>query len=135
LARRGHPVTYFDVEGVTMKFAQKRAQQHGLKIDFARTKDDLRAAAQKRGFDTIFSFDVLEHLPDLPGELTFLSSLLRPGGIFVFDVPAGSTKAHPMHLNHNLNVLEFLRARGLKDRRTFSLRMPFRKEEKYVFEA
>lgn len=135
LARRGHPVTYFDVEGVTMKFAQTRAQQHGLKIDFARTKDDLRAAAQKRGFDTIFSFDVLEHLPDLPGELTFLSSLLSPGGMFVFDVPAGSTKAHPMHLNHNLNVLEFLSEKGLKDRRTFSLRMPFRKEEKYVFQA
>lgn len=135
LARRGHPVTYFDVEGVTMRFAQKRAQQHGLKIDFARTKDDLRAAAQKRGFDTIFSFDVLEHLPDLPGELTFLSSMLSPGGVFVFDVPAGSTKAHPMHLNHDLNVLEFLSARGLKDRRPFSLRMPFRKEEKYVFQA
>jgi hypothetical protein len=26
-------------------------------------------------------------------------------------------------------------AKGLKDRRSFSLRMPFRKEEKYVFEA
>ncbi|HJT53308.1 MAG TPA: hypothetical protein VJ848_05620, partial [Candidatus Angelobacter sp.] len=58
-----------------------------------------------------------------------------PNGVFVFDVPAGSTKAHPMHLNHNLNVLDFLSARGLKDRRSFSLRMPFRKEEKYVFEA
>ncbi|HEX5433726.1 MAG TPA: class I SAM-dependent methyltransferase [Candidatus Angelobacter sp.] len=135
LARRGHPVTYFDVEGVTMKFAQKRAQQHGLAMDVARSKDELKAAAQKRGFDTIFSFDVLEHLPDLPGELTFLSSLLAPNGVFVFDVPAGSTKAHPMHLNHTLNVLDFLSAKGLKDRRTFSLRMPFRKEEKYVFEA
>jgi len=135
LARRGHPVTYFDVEGVTMRFARTRAQQHGLTMNFARTKDDLKAAAQQHGFDTIFSFDVLEHLPDLPGELTFLSSLLAPNGVFVFDVPAGSTKAHPMHLNHNLNVLDFLSARGLKDRRSFSLRMPFRKEEKYVFEA
>ncbi|HKT50390.1 MAG TPA: class I SAM-dependent methyltransferase, partial [Candidatus Angelobacter sp.] len=135
LARRGHPVTYFDVEGVTMRFARTRAQQHGLTMNFARTKDDLRAATQQRGFDTIFSFDVLEHLPDLPGELTFLSSLLAPNGVFVFDVPAGSTKAHPMHLNHNLNVLDFLSAKGLKDRRSFSLRMPFRKEEKYVFEA
>jgi len=135
LARRAHPVTYFDVEGVTMRFARTRAQQHGLTMNFARTKDDLKAAAQQHGFDTIFSFDVLEHLPDLPGELTFLSSLLAPNGVFVFDVPAGSTKAHPMHLNHNLNVLDFLSARGLKDRRSFSLRMPFRKEEKYVFEA
>jgi 2-polyprenyl-3-methyl-5-hydroxy-6-metoxy-1,4-benzoquinol methylase len=135
LARRGHPVTYFDVQGVTMKFARTRAQQHGLTINFALTKDDLKVAAQGHGFDTIFSFDVLEHLPDLPGELTFLSSLLAPNGVFVFDVPAGSTKAHPMHLNHNLNVLDFLSAKGLKDRRSFSLRMPFRKEEKYVFEA
>jgi 2-polyprenyl-3-methyl-5-hydroxy-6-metoxy-1,4-benzoquinol methylase len=135
LARRGHPVTYFDVQGVTMKFARTRAQQHGLTINFALTKDDLKVATQGHGFDTIFSFDVLEHLPDLPGELTFLSSLLAPNGVFVFDVPAGSTKAHPMHLNHNLNVLDFLSAKGLKDRRSFSLRMPFRKEEKYVFEA
>ena len=135
LARRGHPVTYFDVEGVTMRFARSRAEQQKLAISFALTKDDLKAAAQPRGFDTVFSFDVLEHLPDLPGELTFLSSLLAPGGVFVFDVPAGSTKAHPMHLNHNLNVLEFLCAKGLKDRRTFSLPMPFRKEEKWVFEA
>lgn len=135
LARRGHPVTYFDVEGVTMRFARTRAQQHGLTINFARTKEELKAIAQQHGFDTIFSFDVLEHLPDLPGELTFLSSLLAPNGVFVFDVPAGSTKAHPMHLNHNLNVLDFLSAKGLKDRRSFSLRMPFRKEEKYVFEA
>lgn len=135
LARRGHPVTYFDVEGVTMRFAQKRAEQHGLTIEIARSKDQLKAAARKHGFDTIFSFDVLEHLPDLPGELTFLSSLLAPNGVFVFDVPAGSTKAHPMHLNHSLNVLDFLMSKGLKDRRSFSLRMPFRKEEKYVFEA
>lgn len=135
LARRGHPVTYFDVDGVTMRFARHRAQQHGLKIQFARTKDELRTAAGQHGFDTVFSFDVLEHLPDLAGELTFLSSLLAPGGMFVFDVPAGSTKAHPMHLNHNLDVLSYLQAKGLKDRRTFSLRMPFRKEEKYVFQA
>ncbi len=53
----------------------------------------------------------------------------------VFDVPAGSTKAHPMHLNHNLNVLAWLREKGLQDRRGLLLRLPFRKEEKYVFEA
>jgi len=84
LARRGHPVTYFDVEGVTMRFARTRAQQHGLTMNFARTKDDLKAAAQQHGFDTIFSFDVLEHLPDLPGELRFyLLCWLRTGCLFL----------------------------------------------------
>jgi 2-polyprenyl-3-methyl-5-hydroxy-6-metoxy-1,4-benzoquinol methylase len=135
LARRGHRATYYDVEGVTMRFARQRAAAQGLTIEFFHTKDALAQHASRNGFDTVFSFDVLEHLPDLPGELTFLSTLLKPGGLFVFDVPAGSTKAHPMHLNHNLNVLEYMRAKGLKDERNLMLRLPFRKEEKFVFRA
>jgi hypothetical protein len=55
--------------------------------------------------------------------------------VFVFDVPAGSTSAHPMHLNHNLNVLAFMRDKGLEDKRNLMLRLPFRKEEKFVFRA
>jgi hypothetical protein len=39
-----------------------------------------------------------------------------------------------MHLNHNLNVLEFMTVKGLADCRPLSLRIPFRKEEKWVFE-
>ena len=104
-------------------------------MEFFSTKEALAQAARQRGFDTVFSFDVLEHLPDLPGELRFLSSLVSPGGLFVFDVPAGSTKAHPMHLNHNLNVLDFMRSRGFKDERGALLRLPLRKEEKFVFRA
>ncbi|MGC2697207.1 MAG: class I SAM-dependent methyltransferase [Candidatus Angelobacter sp.] len=135
LARRGHRVAYYDVEGVTMRFARQRAERQGVSIDFFHSKDALAQATRGRGFDTVFSFDVLEHLPDLPGELNFLSSLLRPGGVFIFDVPAGSTKAHPMHLNHNLNVLAFMRGKGLEDRRGLMLRLPFRKEEKFIFRA
>jgi 2-polyprenyl-3-methyl-5-hydroxy-6-metoxy-1,4-benzoquinol methylase len=133
LARRGQRAAYYDVEGVTMRFAQQRAARLGLAIDFFSTKSALGEAASQHGFDTVFSFDVLEHLPDLPGELNFLSSLLSPGGLFVFDVPAGSTKAHPMHLNHNLDVLAFMSGKSLIDERGFMLRLPFRKEEKYVF--
>ncbi|HEY1940418.1 MAG TPA: class I SAM-dependent methyltransferase [Candidatus Angelobacter sp.] len=135
LARRGHRVAYYDVEGETMRFARQRAARQGVAIEFFHSKDALLQATRGRGFDTVFSFDVLEHLPDLPGELTFLASLLSPGGVFVFDVPAGSTKAHPMHLNHNLNVLEYMRAKGLEDKRNLMLRLPFRKEEKFVFRA
>jgi 2-polyprenyl-3-methyl-5-hydroxy-6-metoxy-1,4-benzoquinol methylase len=135
LARRGHRAAYYDVEGVTMRFARQRAERQGLAIDFFHSKDALSQFARENGFDTVFSFDVLEHLPDLPGELTFLSSLLNPGGVFVFDVPAGSTKAHPMHLNHNLNVLDYMRAKNLLDERGVLLRLPFRKEEKFVFRA
>ncbi len=133
LSRRGHSVTYFDVEGATMNFARQRAAAQGLDISFFHAKDALAQASRQRGFDTVFCFDVLEHLPDLPGEIGFLSSLLAPGGVFVFDVPAGATRAHPMHLNHDLDVLAFTSSKGLRDERGVLLRLPLRKEEKYVF--
>jgi 2-polyprenyl-3-methyl-5-hydroxy-6-metoxy-1,4-benzoquinol methylase len=126
---------YYDVEGETMRFARERARQRNLAIEFFHTKEELAAAGQKRGFDTIFSLDVLEHLPDLPGELNFLASLLNAGGLLVFDVPAGATKSHPMHLNHDLDVVAFMRANGFKDERTLWQKLPFNKEEKYFFRA
>jgi 2-polyprenyl-3-methyl-5-hydroxy-6-metoxy-1,4-benzoquinol methylase len=133
VARRGLPATYFDVEGVTMRFAMDRAQRAGLAVQFMRSKEELAAAAKKRGFDTVFAFDVLEHIPDLSGELDFLSSLLAPGGLFVFDVPAGSTKSHPMHLNHNLNVGAHLQAKGLRDARTFWQRSPLGEKGRFIY--
>ncbi|HSM85851.1 MAG TPA: class I SAM-dependent methyltransferase [Candidatus Limnocylindrales bacterium] len=133
LARRGHRVAYYDVEGETMRFARHRAKQRNLPVQFFTTRDQI--AAKGRDYDTIYSLDVLEHLPDLRGELDFLSSLLNPGGLFVFDVPAGATSSHPMYLNHNLDVVTHLKSRGLRDERTFWQRLPFRKEEKYFFRA
>jgi 2-polyprenyl-3-methyl-5-hydroxy-6-metoxy-1,4-benzoquinol methylase len=133
LARRGHRVAYYDVAGMTMKFARERAAQQRLEVEFCHAKESLAASAGKHGFDTVFSFDVLEHLPDLPGELRFLSSLLNPGGLFLFDVPAGSTKAHPMHLNHHVDVGAHMRTLGLKQERSFLQRLSFRKEEKFFF--
>jgi 2-polyprenyl-3-methyl-5-hydroxy-6-metoxy-1,4-benzoquinol methylase len=126
---------YYDVEGETMRFARERARQRNLALQFTSTKAELATAAQLDGFDTIFSLDVLEHLPDLPGELDFLASLLNPGGLLVFDVPAGATKSHPMHLNHDLDVVAFMRARGFKDERNLWQRLPLKKEEKYFFRA
>jgi 2-polyprenyl-3-methyl-5-hydroxy-6-metoxy-1,4-benzoquinol methylase len=134
-AARTDRAVYYDVEGETMRFARERSRQRNLPIEFFHTKEDLAAAGKKRGFDTIFSLDVLEHLPDLPGELNFLAALLNPGGLLVFDVPAGATKSHPMHLNHDLDVVAYMRARGMKDERSLWQKLPFRKEEKYFFRA
>jgi 2-polyprenyl-3-methyl-5-hydroxy-6-metoxy-1,4-benzoquinol methylase len=130
MARRGHPAVYYDVEGTSMLFARSRAEQRGLNVEFYHAKDGLKESAARKPFDTIFSFDVLEHIPDLAGELDFLASLLAPGGLMVFDVPAGSTKAHPMHLNHDLNVSRHMLAKGMVEEK---LGWSFRKQEKYLF--
>lgn len=131
LAALGHLAAYYDVEGETMKFARQRAARRNLPLKFFTGKQEL--AASEVRYDTIYSLDVLEHLPDLAGELDFLASLLKEGGLLVFDVPAGATKAHPMHLNHNLDVVAYLQDKGLRDERNLWQRLPFRKEEKYFF--
>jgi len=135
LARRGHPTAYYDVDGVSARFAQWRSKQRGLEVEFFHAKEPLAAAASQRPFDTVFSLDVLEHLPDLPGELTFLASLLNSGGVLVFDVPAGTTKSHPMHLNHQVEVRSLLMSKGMKEQRSSIYKLPFVKQEKYVFVA
>lgn len=135
LARRGHPATYFDVNGVSARFARHRALSQGLDVKFVHDKAELTNAVRNTGFDTVFSLDVLEHLPDLPGELTFLAGLINPSGRFVFDIPAGSTKSHPMHLNHNVEFRSLLNHIGLQERRCWWQRLPFCKQEKYVFVA
>jgi 2-polyprenyl-3-methyl-5-hydroxy-6-metoxy-1,4-benzoquinol methylase len=130
MGRRGHSAVYYDVEGTSMLFARSRAEQRKLNIEFCASKECLRNSSERSAFNTIFSFDVLEHIPDLAGELDFLASLLAPGGLMVFDVPAGSTKAHPMHLNHNLDVRAHLLAKGMTEEK---LGWSFRKQEKYLF--
>lgn len=134
LARRGHPATYYDVDGLTMKYARHRAKTENLSIQFFSDKQDL-ARSTPLGFDTIFSLDVLEHLPDLPGELNFLSSLLSRIGSLVFNLPPGSTKSHPMHLDHNLDVRAFLTHRSLlEDTRSHHRRVGAAgKDEMYIF--
>lgn len=135
LARRGHDATYYDVEGKTQEYSRWCASREELKLTFTSSKEQLREGAG--GFDTIISVDVLEHMPDLAGELDFLCSLLNPGGMLVFNVPAGETEAHPMHLVHRLDVREFFARRGFVDRKSLRLRWfsseSFRRSAVYVY--
>ena len=135
LARRGHDATYYDVEGTTQEYSRWRASREGLNLSFTSSKEQLRGGGG--GFDTIISVDVLEHMPDLAGELDFLCSLLNPGGVLVFNVPAGETEAHPMHLVHRLDVKEYFARRGFADRKSLRLRWfaseSFRRSAVYVY--
>ena len=131
LARRGHASTYYDVEGQSAKFAQYRAQKQKLDVKFRFSKETLAGDR----FDTVFSLDVLEHIPDLRAELNFLSSLLNPGGLLLFDVPAGATHSHPMHLNHHVDFRGLLRQKGMNERRSLWYALPFVKQEKFLFVA
>jgi 2-polyprenyl-3-methyl-5-hydroxy-6-metoxy-1,4-benzoquinol methylase len=119
LARRGLNVTYFDVPGATRNFAEQRAKSAKLDLRFSSTKEDIAAAGP---YDTITTLDVLEHLPDLAGELDFLAAQLAPGGTLIATIPEGATANHPMHLDHRLDTRAYLLRKGLQDAKTFRLR-------------
>jgi 2-polyprenyl-3-methyl-5-hydroxy-6-metoxy-1,4-benzoquinol methylase len=135
LARLGHRTTYYDLDGTTKQFAAWRAAREALNLEFLSDRNLLAASAGK--FDTVISLDVLEHMPDIAGELDFLASLLGPGGTLVLSAPVGGTESHPMHLEHRVDVAAHLRSRGLEDAKTFGLRWRsseyMRKKSVFVF--
>ncbi len=135
LARLGLRSTYYDLEGTTRQFAAWRAGHEGLNVEFLSDRGLLAASAGK--FDTVISLDVLEHMPDLGGELDFLASLLAPGGLLVLSAPVGGTESHPMHLEHDLDVAARLGSRGLVNAKTLALRWNgseyMRKKSVFVF--
>ncbi len=120
MARRGMLVTYFDVPGRSREYAEWSASRQDLNLYFTSSKEEIDAQALQ--FDTIVSLDVLEHMPDLSGELSFLSARLAPGGRLIMTVPVGATESHPMHLAHNVRPVEFLTIRGLRDIKGWKLR-------------
>lgn len=135
LARLGHRATYFDLEGMTRQFASWRAGREGLPVEFVSDRGLLEKSATK--FDTIISLDVLEHLPDLAGELDFLVHMIAPGGTLIVSAPVGATASHPMHLTHQLDVAAHLRSRGLEDLKTWWFRWnaseAMRRKDVFVF--
>lgn len=53
-------------------------------------------------FDVAVAVEVLEHIPDeiLPGFLTDIRNVLKPGGEFIVSVPTTVREVHPKHFRH-----------------------------------
>ena len=78
LARRGHTVLGIDAAAQPLAAARAHAAP-GLAVEYrlASTSD---LVAEGRRFPAIIALEVIEHVPDPPGFLQDLASLLEPGG-------------------------------------------------------
>lgn len=117
LARRGHDITYLDVEGRTKAFARWRAERDWLEVAFASEIGEAPGP-----FDTIVSLDVFEHLSDPLPVVDALVERLAPGGRMIVTAYFGATKSHPMHFDHDIDLGAYLRAAGLVDRKSFAMK-------------
>lgn len=93
LAKHGLDVSYYDISRPLFNFAKWRFEKRALDIEMY---DDFSKI--NRLFDCIISFDVFEHLKDLPTNLEALLKNIRKGGSLIF---SGAFSGGSLHLEEN----------------------------------
>ncbi len=108
LARKGHDVTYFELPGVTARFARELIAESGVAL----TEEPDASVVPGRvtyltdpgaipsgTFDALVCLDVLEHVPDVPGFLAMILKHLKPGGVLFAHAPFYMIhRSYPTHL-------------------------------------
>ena len=88
MVKAGYEVSGFDISPGMVEAAQRKAQEHGLEIDYHVA--DARTVDLGRTFEGAFSFfDSLNYIPELDGFRAAVHQVakhLEPGGSFIFDL-------------------------------------------------
>lgn len=88
LAKRhpGWTIVGMDLSGDLLSGARERARNRGL-ANVSFTETDLTRALPEGGFDAVMALECLSEIPDDRAALAAMSGALRPGGLFVVQVP------------------------------------------------
>ncbi|MCQ9205067.1 MAG: class I SAM-dependent methyltransferase [Omnitrophica bacterium] len=132
LAERGFKVIYSDINERLINFAKWRFARRKLDIDIY----NLDINNQLPKSDCVISFDVLEHLKDLPQKIKIIHSSLSEEGSFVF---SGAFSGGELHLIENeiyathKHLNNMLQARGFTFDNKFAQYYFYRKAKKSSF--
>jgi SAM-dependent methyltransferase len=105
----GFRVTLADVADPLRNFARWRCERRGIEV---RTLDLKRHAVERRRFDVVTCFDVLEHVPDPVSAVKQIRDALKPSGVFFLYAPFGFDPDRPMHVVHDDPVSARIRSLG-----------------------
>ena len=89
LAEEGFNTYYTDISTRLIDFSRWRFQKRGLSIKIIE-----EGKLGKLQFDCVLSFDVFEHLKNLPQKLKDLSSLIRNNGSLIFNIELSGDGLH-----------------------------------------
>jgi SAM-dependent methyltransferase len=102
LARHARRVVGVDLDAATIDYARRR--YGGPNVEF-RQGDVTALELADDSFDTVCSFETLEHLADVDAYLDEMRRVLRPGGTFVVSTPrADETTEHPENPFHSVEL-------------------------------
>ena len=107
LARQGADVTGIDPSERTIAVAETHAQRSGLEIAYEATTVETLAAAGRQ-FDIVLALEVVEHVPNVPQFISAISSLIKPGGVFVGSTINRTPKAYALAIFGAEHVLRWL---------------------------
>lgn len=93
-AQNGFTPVYFDLSERLSDFARWRFQKRGLRVEMFKTWQELKG----RQFSCIVSFDVFEHIKDLPKAVATVCEHINPGGLLIF---SGAFSGGGAHLTEN----------------------------------
>lgn len=105
LSAQVEQVVYCDINPINRDFVKYRAEQMGLSEKIICCLEVPPTAS----FDTIISFDVLEHLPDPCQQLLKFREMLKPGGKLILNwyFFKGFHQEYPIHLDDPQVVEKF----------------------------
>lgn len=92
LKEAGFDMHYYDVSKVLIDFSSWRFKKRKMDIKVI----DIKKINNK--FDCILSFDVFEHLKNLPDKVRDIGDLIKPGGSLIFNI---ELSGDGLHLNEN----------------------------------
>lgn len=105
-ARAGGKMTGIDLTPECVDLTRKRFAQEGLETDLHRM-DAERLEFADDSFDTVYSFGVLHHTPDMEAAFREVRRVLRPGGRFIGGLYSKYSWFHAALLTERLIYREY----------------------------
>jgi 2-polyprenyl-6-hydroxyphenyl methylase / 3-demethylubiquinone-9 3-methyltransferase len=93
LAHEGASVTGLDLGAEAIKVAIQHAKKQKLAIKYREQSIEEHSAPVKGGYDAIFCFEMLEHVPDPKRIIENCTQILKPGGWFIASTINRTAKA------------------------------------------
>lgn len=100
LADVASSVVGLDIDDQAIHYAQEHYQANNLMFQ---VQDVTETYFPASSFDTICSFETIEHLPDISAYLREITRVLKPDGIYVVSTPqVPKTNPHPQNPYHTI---------------------------------